>query len=629
MTNYLIAFFAFAAHLIGYNNFFSIFILFFILFLYFFQNFKQFNTRSPEFILPFVLVVIGLLGLVSISLTITLISSILLWKDKRLRPFLIAGLILELPLVSSIEGYLFNKLAFVNASYLSPLIVITFFLGLFHSSYLYLGKCLLAILLTFFGLRYLSVSLTTQDLLLLLPLIYLFLSAPSVSKPERSNLSYKDHFKIALAVVFIITGFHSLAFYPKLNSSYYYYLPDVNNSYEAKFFINYDEALSYTGKKFSRIQSLNEVPVGSIVLFPWITEDDPKIDVKTIRDTALKKNLTLILVGEHTNYSNNARIINSITNRVSLNSDLTVPDLNKDESGHLRTPDFREWPASSIFNRGASVNLNILDLLLLSGDHWWLEKDIGEWLWVGDFIRQSDDRFGRVPLGMSFVEGGARFVIYGDTSPFMNFQLIANPTAFNRLLDLATCKFSFLKSLVLLISILIYLRHPKRKFLFFTSLIIIFLICYFVSYKNSSRWINIYTNQSGFNPNNFNKKLAEFKELNVINITRSRYINSDSIYSDENSIHFGLINGELILNDVTISQCRRMGLVDTGEFILMDGQNCQVSGNAELLGGSYSSAPGIKINYHGFTKVIVFDVGFLSELAPEKNVSWLLSHFKK
>lgn len=628
MINSLIAFFALAAHLVSYNNYFCILILFFILFIHFYRSFSQFKTKLCESILLLAFCAGGLLGIVSISLVITIISAIILWDDKRLRQLLLTIIIIELPFISTIEGVLFNKLAFLNAGFLSPLLVIAFLLGLFSGFYLYFVKSLLVIFLTSLISQNINLSTDFLDLLLFIPFIYLFLSIPKTQEKNRYKFFYKDSFKVSLITIVFLAGLHSVIFYPKFNHIYYYYLPDIKNSYEAKFFSNYDEALSYTGKEFHRIQSLNEVPPGSIVLFPWITEDDDKINAKTIRKSAFSKNLTLILVGEHTNYSKNAQIINSITGSSSLNNDLTVPEFNTDESGHLRSSDFREWPANSIFNRGASVNLNILDLILLSGDHWWTEKNIGEWLWIGDFIRQSNDHFGRVPLGMSSVQQGARFVVYGDTSPFMNLQLIANPTAFNRLLDLAMCKFSFFKNLILLVAILVYFRRPKIKFLFFTILIIIFLIGYVLSNKNSSKWEDFYINQSGFNPNNFNKKITEYNELNNIHIVRSRYINLASIYKDRDSIHFGLIDEKLILKDATISNCRRMGLVDTSEFTLMDGQNCMLSGNVVPLEGSNTSSPAIKIYYHGYTKILIFDIGFLSEQAPEKNVNWLIKQYK-
>ncbi|CAM8365122.1 hypothetical protein [Candidatus Methylopumilus planktonicus] len=629
MINYLIAFIPLVSHVIGYNNISSIFLLFSILSLYSLQNFNQQKFNLTSFILAIFICIIGLLGVVSISLAIVLISSFALWKHDRFKLILTTILFLELPFTFSIEGFLFNKLSFFNAGFLSPFIVSTFVLGLLLNSYSFFRKCFLAIFLAFLGLRYLPFSTIILDLFLLLPLIYVFLSAFKINNLQEDYVLRQSNFKGFLTLLIFLVSFHSFSFSPNLSSNYYYYLPDIKNSYEAKFFVNYDDALSFTGKKFSRIESLSEVPEGSVVLYPWITEDDPKIDTKEIRAVAMAKKLTLILIGEHTNYSNNANIINSITNTSTLNNDLTVPEFNSDESGHLRSSDFREWPANSIFNRGASLNLGFLDLLLLSGDHWWLEKNIGEWLWIGDYIREEDDRYGRVPLGMALNDGNSRFVVFGDTSAFMNFQIIANPTAFNRLVDLASCKFSFLKALLLLSIIFIYLRHPKIKVPLFTIIIFIFSTFYFSNYKNSDKWDYFNVGQSGFNRNNFNKKLAEFNQLSKLNMKRSRYLNSHAFYKEEDSIHFGLIDHELILKDLSVSDCRRMGLVDTSDFTLMDGQTCRISGNAEPLAGSLSSAPAVKFNYRGYTKILIFDVGFLSEHAPEKNISWLLSNSRK
>jgi hypothetical protein len=74
--------------------------------------------------------------------------------------------------------------------------------------------------------------------------------------------------------------------------------------------------------------------------------------------------------------------------------------------------DVRAWSHEAILNRGASVQVSSLwDKVLLSGDGWWAERDLGEWLWVGDYVWQKGDRAGRLALSIAFDDGASRWVI--------------------------------------------------------------------------------------------------------------------------------------------------------------------------------------------------------------------------
>ena len=89
----------------------------------------------------------------------------------------------------------------------------------------------------------------------------------------------------------------------------------------------------------------------------------------------------------------------------------------------------------------------IFDRILLAGDGWWAEPDIGEWLWVGDYIWRKGERAGRVTLAAAIEIGGARWVILGDNSPLLNSQLYADPRAAVRIVEMATLWPSFAKDI--------------------------------------------------------------------------------------------------------------------------------------------------------------------------------------
>lgn len=91
-----------------------------------------------------------------------------------------------------------------------------------------------------------------------------------------------------------------------------------------------------------------------------------------------------------------------------------------------------------------------MDRILLAGDGWWAEPDIGEWLWVGDYVWQPSDRGGRLSLALSADIGGARWVVLGDNTPFINSQLIADPRPAIRILELATLWPAFILDFYLL-----------------------------------------------------------------------------------------------------------------------------------------------------------------------------------
>lgn len=167
---------------------------------------------------------------------------------------------------------------------------------------------------------------------------------------------------------------------PKLPAASYVLLPGAMDSPEGKFYRNYAEVLGFSGLNAYVIESPEAIPENSVVLLPWLTasdrEDAPSLE--RIRTLALERGWVVVMVGEHTNMGGVAERVATVAGRPMLRNDLSVPPGNTDDSGPMRVGSLRAWPPDAIFNRGASVEVHsLLDRVLLAGDGWWAEPDIG------------------------------------------------------------------------------------------------------------------------------------------------------------------------------------------------------------------------------------------------------------
>eukprot|EP01036_Dinobryon_divergens_P036903 gene36903-48142_t len=167
---------------------------------------------------------------------------------------------------------------------------------------------------------------------------------------------------------------------------------------------------------------------------------------------ALEREWTVLMVGEHNNMGGVSDKIIEITGTPYLRNDLSVPYRNTDNSGIMRSSDIRAWYAEAMLNRGASVEVfSPLNRVLLSGDGWWAEPDIDEWLWVGDYDWQPKDRHGRLAMALTATEKNTTWVILGDTGPFINQQLVSDPRPALRIIELATLWPTFFRDISLIL----------------------------------------------------------------------------------------------------------------------------------------------------------------------------------
>ncbi len=412
---------------------------------------------------------------------------------------------------------------------------------------------------------------------------------------------------------------------PKMPDAGYVLLPGEMNSPEARFFRNYQEVLKFAGLSAKVVETVEEIPAESLVLLPWLTAPEQRKGAPTferLRELAIERGWLVVMVGEHTDMGGVAARVRAIAGHPYLRNDLSVPLGNTDNSGHMRTADIRAWYPEAMLNRGASVDLwSPLNRVLLSGDGWWAEPDIGEWLWVGDYMWQPSDRHGRLIMAATADEGRARWVILGDTGPFINQQLASDPRPAARILELASLWPLFLRDVgLVVVGAFIAFGLPSAALLGAIGLVV--ASSFIPGASNDGSWRSLWRHESGFDERNFNKSLVESQQLLTTEwkLVRPRGQLSGQLPVPGNpTVIFGLVDGELSIGTTKLSNCKRLGSLSTDGILLMDAQACKVVGEAKVLVGDNEEAAVVKIG----SLILVLDQNFLGQKSPSSNRSWL------
>ncbi len=448
----------------------------------------------------------------------------------------------------------------------------------------------------------------------------------------------------ARSLVFIAIAFGLLlpwaATPPRSWGEIFVLLPDASDTYEAQFFKNYTDALRFAGIRAERVTRLNDIPSRSLVLMPWTSADFKSADdnemLKSIGQLAQGHQWTVIVGGEHTNLGGAADRIEAMSGKPFLRRDLTVPPYNTDDSGPLHVSDLREWPHGSILNRGASVEImSLLDKVLLAGDGWWAEPDLGEWLWVGDYIWRSGERAGRMALAIASDSGGARWIIVGDNSFFLSNQIYADPRTLLRLIELASLWPALVKDIAIgflaIAGCLLMLAHVTLAEASITMSSVFFVVSgiyiFLFPTPESSRWRDTYVDQIGFDERNFN---LAFTESPLLTNSR-RLMRLKGSFTGEfevphgNAIIFLHVDGTMTAGKARLTNCRRLGALalEEGPY-LMDAQACRVTGADRILIGTPEAAVAFSIQYGLSEAIFILDTVFLGQKAPSSNADWLI-----
>ncbi|GMO20776.1 hypothetical protein BwSF21_14860 [Bradyrhizobium ottawaense] len=419
----------------------------------------------------------------------------------------------------------------------------------------------------------------------------------------------------------------------------YLVLPKADTSPEGKYFKNYEAALSFSGIASKGVSDPGSIPNNAFVLLPWLTaplDTDGDLGLlMRIADLARKRGWTVILAAEHNDLGGSTKRIAALTQRVTARNDLTVPPGNLDDSGPLHVLGFRAWPHEAILNRGASVHVSTLwDKVLLSGDGWWAERDIGEWLWVGDYIWQKGDRAGRLALSIAFDDGASRWVIVGDNSPLINKQLYADPRPVIQILRNATLWPAFLRDLTLIGLMIIFTWHAtgrggliKRACLPLFTLLFPLTSLVSTEMQKPPKWRDTYIGQSGFDQRNFNEVFAEHPNLlDGRRVIRVAAPVSNSLALPLSSVLiFAAIDGTARIGNIVLRDCRRLGSLQSSQGpYLMDAQACRIEGDARILIGTQQQAAAVQFSNGPYKATLVLDTAFLAQNSPEENARWLI-----
>jgi hypothetical protein len=319
--------------------------------------------------------------------------------------------------------------------------------------------------------------------------------------------------------------------------------------------------------------------------------------------------------------------------------DLTVPPGNRDASGPLRGAGLVPWRNDALLNRGASViPPGISGRVLLSGDGWWTEPHLGEWLWTGDYVWRAEDKGGRVVLAAAYEDGAARWVAVGDNSPFINRQIIADPRPMLTLLSMASLYPALLADSFALASALLALvavrrRRPRVAVLAAPALVGIVAVVCIIALVTAPRpgplQAALMLGESGFDERNFNVALAEEPRLALSGwvLRRKRAPISGNVGEEPgHEVIFAHVQGEAFFGATRLWDCWRLGSLQVqGGPYLMDAQACRVDEETEVLVGSRDSAAVISVGEGARKRILVLDTAFLSSRAPEVNRDWLLS----
>lgn len=461
---------------------------------------------------------------------------------------------------------------------------------------------------------------------------YWLMALASIPTMALAFLTPKDHRpvltglpRIAVSGVLILGAIGWLMTPPKLPAASYVVLPGDLNSPEAKFYQNYQEVLRFAGLPSKLVNGIEDIPAGSLVLLPWLTAPEQREGAPSferVRELALARGWLVMMVGEHTDMGGVATRIRTIAGQPILRNDLSVPLGNTDDSGQMRSADMRAWYPEAMLNRGASVEVSSpLNRVLLTGDGWWAEPDIGEWLWVGDYQWQPPDRHGRLVMAMTADEWPARWVILGDTGPFINQQLVSDPRPAARILELATLRPLFVRDLGLaLLAMAIAFGVPFALQLVSVALVV--LAAFFPVASHDGPWRSLWRRESAFDERNFNKILVNSPVLLTSDWKLHRPkgpLQAQLTLPDHPTVVFGLVGESLTLGNTKLSNCKRLGSLSTEDVYLMDAQACKVEGEAEVLLGDTDEAAIVKIGH----LILVLDQNFLGQKAPAINRTWL------
>ncbi len=584
-----------------------------------------------------VITFLGLSGVISATISTALIAALVLACSNGRRSVGLAIYIvtLQLSFMQTLESSLSDTLARWGLESASPTIVGGIGLLLVSRRHFDVIITLAMVALCSISLRHFRVMPDVE-----LAVCALILMIGTVRCPFMPNLS--PNRTMLLTVLLMFTWALTPPGFPQ-ERSFYIVMPDAPDAPEAMHYAGLTEALRFVGLPFTRVVEPESIPNGALVLLPWLSAsfgpNEPEY-IERLRSNANRKKWTVILFGEHTGIGGLDKRAEQLVSAQVFRNDLTVPPRNADTSGMLRAPDAAAWPPLAILNRGSTTMLaSWRSRVLLSGDGWWADQDINEWLWSGDYRWREGDRGGRLTLAHSHSErGGARFVMVGDSSPILTKQVIADPRPAKRLIEMSSL-WPMLQADLLLggIALVLYFVHSSTG-VFFSAVLIIggglaMRQLEGLSIRIGENWRALYVGEGGFEQSNFNVAIAESSDLMNSGWRFQRHrgpLSGEIKVPDEPAVSFFIVQAPARFSSVEIKNCKRIGnlpVFSEGPF-LKDAQACEIHGAAEILIGERTSAAAFRVKSRAGEQIVILDQGFLSVDAPTSNREWLVKQIK-
>jgi hypothetical protein len=425
------------------------------------------------------------------------------------------------------------------------------------------------------------------------------------------------------------------------------WIPSSMEKYESQFFKDYSNTLSLAGIKATQISDIGQINENSLVIVPWGTDIEAQKFLQDLKTSPLGKSLTVLVGGEHTNYSGFADRLNPLFDGgVRFSNTTTVPPQNANHMGALWTSSVLQFPFNATLNRGASLrisSLNAFPILIAKS----IFSDLGPKefndFWVGDFLLGHSDPRGWTLL-MAAYKDGPLWVLSGDNSYLLNRYLLPNPTPISHVMSLATLFPMLLLELWILVIICVWgfqakngiATSIKSKFIYFIPILLLAPIAILLKSQSLPDYgmsKTLFQNLKYFGGDerssaatiSANSKAID-KSPKKLFVHEGPFTSKDIGNSGLEEIHIGHIKNGFSYNDVKIDNC---GLTNYSNLLdpkinLLEAQYCRVTGDAKIIVGDGNQASVIEINSTP-PVTIILDKYFLSGSPPiDANIKYLL-----
>lgn len=602
-----------------------------------------FKVYIPFFVIFTIVIGLGLSGVLSVELlTVLLACGLIMTFFPQFVPIAVAFVFIETPLFQAVALFVGANLP-LQIEQAAP--VITCF---FLSTLIFKHVIKKVVIFTFLVLCSSLINWWLNIDVLFVGLENSVLFGVFFASINRVEISYP---KIKFYLVVGILLIHSIFIWSCSTrfdmNRIVVWLPISLDKYESQFFKDYSHTLNLSGIKVKQVSDVGEIEANSLVIVPWGTDIQAHQFLMDLKKSKIGNTLTVLVGGEHTNYSGFADRLNPLLNgALRFNNTTTVPPLNANQMGALWTSSIMQFPFNATINRGASLTLSsmrVFPILIAKS----IFSDIGpnefNDFWVGDFLLGHFDPRGWTLL-MAACKDGPLWVLSGDNSFLMNRYLLPNPQPITQAISLASLYPLLILQLWLLV-IMMSLGFQATKFLDPSIKIKFAIILIVLSFgtlgltPSLQKATNILmSNLVLIEPQYFggderSSSVAIAANSKAINESKKKLFVHEGGFTSKNvgnshheEIHIGHIKNIFQYNGVTIDNCNLTSYINKVDpkVNLLEAQYCRVSGDAKIIVGDKYQASVIQIKSEP-PVTLILDKYFLAGSPPfDSNVEFLL-----